>query len=186
MRGRGRPGEGAAKPTISGEVSTDSDPKPGMSPPGVSTDSRPSRAPTASACAPYHELITEALGRGRNAMAIWQDLIDDHGFGAQYASVRRYVAKLRGATPAAARVVTRLRALRIRSSHSTAMRAGRGRTAPTVVQRQVPRPASVAAVVSQPRLRPRAASKSGGATTTRSVSRSRASRSRGSPLRRGS
>jgi transposase len=38
-------------------------------------------------------------------MAIWQDLTDDHGFGAQYASVRRYVAKLRGATPAEARVV---------------------------------------------------------------------------------
>jgi transposase len=105
VRGRGRPGEGAAKPTVSGEVSTDSDPKAAISPPGVSTDSRPSRAPTASACAPYHELITEALGRGRNAMAIWQDLIDDHGFGARYASVRRYVAKLRGATPAEARVV---------------------------------------------------------------------------------
>ena len=44
-------------------------------------------------------------GRGRNAMAIWQDLIDDHGFSAKYASVRRYVAKLRGATPAEARVV---------------------------------------------------------------------------------
>lgn len=28
----------------------------------------------------YRELIAEALGRGRNAMAIWQDLVDDHGF----------------------------------------------------------------------------------------------------------
>jgi hypothetical protein len=26
-------------------------------------------------------------------MAIWQDLVDDHGFPAGYASVRRYVAK---------------------------------------------------------------------------------------------
>jgi transposase len=105
VRGRGRPGEGAAKPTISGEVSTDSESTPAISPPEVSTDSRPSRAPTASACEPYRELIAEALSRGRNAMAIWQDLTDDHGFGAQYASVRRYVAKLRGATPAEARVV---------------------------------------------------------------------------------
>jgi len=55
-----------------------------------------SRAPTASACEPYRELIELALGRGRNAMAIWQDLVDDHGFAARYASVRRFVNQLRG------------------------------------------------------------------------------------------
>jgi transposase len=54
------------------------------------------RAPTASACEPYRELIELALGRGRNAMAIWQDLVDEHGFPARYASVRRYVVKVRG------------------------------------------------------------------------------------------
>jgi hypothetical protein len=27
----------------------------------------------------------EALGCGRNAMAIWQDLVEDHGFAARYA-----------------------------------------------------------------------------------------------------
>src|SRR4051812_7396854 len=49
----------------------------------VSTDSgpiQPSRAPSASACEPYRELILEAVGRGRNAMAVWQDLVDGHGF----------------------------------------------------------------------------------------------------------
>jgi transposase len=56
----------------------------------------PSRAPTASTCEPYRELIELALGRGRNAMAIWQDLVDQHGFPARYASVRRFVGKLRG------------------------------------------------------------------------------------------
>jgi transposase len=55
-----------------------------------------SRAPTASACEPYRELIEQALARGRNAMAIWQDLVDDHGFRGRYASVRRFVVKLRG------------------------------------------------------------------------------------------
>jgi hypothetical protein len=29
-------------------------------------------------------------------MAIWQDLVDDHGFPGRYASVRRFVVKLRG------------------------------------------------------------------------------------------
>jgi transposase len=65
-------------------------------PAGPPPESPPRRAPTASACAPYRELIELALGRGRNAMAIWQDLVDQHGFPARYASVRRFVATLRG------------------------------------------------------------------------------------------
>ena len=32
-------------------------------------------------------------------MAIWQDLVTDHGFGHGYASVRRFVSKLRGEAP---------------------------------------------------------------------------------------
>ena len=88
---------GASNPATTGPVSTDAAPVPW--PPS------PSRAPSASACEPYRELITEALGRGRNAMAIWQDLVDDHGFAARYASVRRFVSTLRGSTTPAARVV---------------------------------------------------------------------------------
>ena len=104
VRGRGRPGEGAAKPAISGEVSTDPPAKPAISKPEVSTDSPPSRAPSASACAPHREQIEAALKLGRNAMAIWQDLVEE-GFTARYASVRRFVRQLRGRTPVEARVV---------------------------------------------------------------------------------
>ena len=46
-----------------------------------------------------------ALDRGRNAVAIYQDLVDDHGFTAKYASVRRFALKLRGAAPIETRVV---------------------------------------------------------------------------------
>src|SRR5438045_2850618 len=88
------PDAGQAKAATRAEVSTDSVPIP-----------RPARAPSASACEPYRELIAEALGRGRNAMAIWQDLVDDHGFAARYASVRRFVVTLRGASSPEARVV---------------------------------------------------------------------------------
>jgi hypothetical protein len=110
VRGRGRPSEASAKAAISRAVSTDpATPKPTISPPEVSTDpavvSAPQRAPTASACEPYRELIAEALQRGRNAMAIWQDLVDDHGFPARYASVRRFVVALRGTSIPEARVV---------------------------------------------------------------------------------
>ena len=105
VRGRGRPSERTAKPAITEGVSTDSAPKPAIPQTEVSTDSSPGPAPSASACAPYRELIEDALGRGRNAVAIYQDLVDDHGFTAKYASVKRFVAKLRGTTPADARVV---------------------------------------------------------------------------------
>jgi transposase len=57
------------------------------------------RAPRASACEPYRELIDLALERGRQAMAIWRDLVDEHGFPARYASVRRFVVKRRGQRP---------------------------------------------------------------------------------------
>ena len=56
----------------------------------------PSRSPTASACEPFHEVIQADLARGRNAMAIWQDLVDRTGFTGAYQSVKRYVRKLRG------------------------------------------------------------------------------------------
>jgi transposase len=63
-----------------------------------STDSeRPNRSPTASACEPCRELIELALLRGRNAMAIWQDLVSQHGFASGYQSVKRFVRRLRGA-----------------------------------------------------------------------------------------
>jgi transposase len=97
IRSRGRPGgEETSKPAISrGEVSTDS----------ARPEPAPGRAPAASACEPYRELIVEAVARGRNAMAIWQDLVDDHGFAARYASVRRFVRTLRASSPVDARVV---------------------------------------------------------------------------------
>jgi transposase len=105
----GRPRVWPPKPATTPAVSTDPEPSKPATTPAVSTDpahsSSPGRAPSASACEPYREVIAEALGRGRNAMAIWQDLVDDHGFAARYASVRRFVATLRGAAPAEPRVV---------------------------------------------------------------------------------
>ena len=45
---------------------------------------------TASSSEPYRELIALELERGRNAMGIWQDLVDGHGFTGGYQSVRRF------------------------------------------------------------------------------------------------
>jgi hypothetical protein len=59
-------------PATTPEVSTDPVPTPAA----VAASGRPGRAPTASACEPYRELIVDAVRRGRNAMAVWQDLVD--------------------------------------------------------------------------------------------------------------
>ena len=72
---------------------------------GEGTEPTPSRSPSASACEPHREVIEAALARGRNAMAIWQDLVDDHGFSAGYSSVRRFVLKLAGVARPEARVI---------------------------------------------------------------------------------
>jgi transposase len=63
------------------------------------------RAATASACEPFHEAIELGLSRGRNAMAIWQDLVADSGFSGSYQTVKRFVRKLRGTQPVQARAV---------------------------------------------------------------------------------
>ena len=57
---------------------------------------QPGRCPSASACEVHREAIEVGLSRGRNAMAIWQDLVDSCGFSGGYQSVKRFVRKLRG------------------------------------------------------------------------------------------
>jgi len=52
-----------------------------------------------SLCEPHREFIDAQLRLRRNAMAIYQDLVDQHGFAGQYNSVKRFVAKLRFKAP---------------------------------------------------------------------------------------
>jgi transposase len=96
----GRPS--TAKPAI--EVTPDSE-APSTAVPVAESAPLPGRSPTASACEPYREFIELGLSKGRNAKAIWQDLVDDHGFRGSYQSVKRFAGKLRGSRPPEARVV---------------------------------------------------------------------------------
>ena len=52
-----------------------------------------------SLCEPHREFIEAQLRLKRNATAIYQDLVDQHSFGGQYNSVKRFVAKLRHKEP---------------------------------------------------------------------------------------
>ena len=108
--------EDDSKPASPDGVSTDSaaEDSPKMAGPAIGTStettaSKPaaiaSRAPASSACEPYRDLIEAALRVGRNAKAIWQDLVSLHGFSAGYASVKRFVRKLSGARTPEERVV---------------------------------------------------------------------------------
>jgi transposase len=107
VRRPGRPSKETAKPAISTvEVTPDSEPpssKPAIT---VTTDFGAEKAPGPSTCEPFREIIKEALARGRNAKAIWQDLVDTHSFAGSYQSVKRFVRRQAGpATPDARAVI---------------------------------------------------------------------------------
>lgn len=75
---------GSANPATTSEVSTDPASEDAATAPGAAPElppefrqeAAPAHGPTASACEPYRHLIEDAVGVGRNAMAIWQDLVD--------------------------------------------------------------------------------------------------------------
>ncbi len=76
--------------------------------PGVATDlasqTAPPRPPTSapvspSKCDPHRSFIEAQVRLGRNATAIYQDLVDLFGFAGAYNSVKRFVARLRHKEP---------------------------------------------------------------------------------------
>jgi transposase len=52
-----------------------------------------------SACAPYREWIEKQVRLGRNAMSIYQDLVERYNFSNKYNSVKRYVRGLKKKEP---------------------------------------------------------------------------------------
>jgi transposase len=69
--------------------------------PTGSDDQKEASAPTVrpgpnSCCEPFRDVIQTMLEQGLSAQRIHQDLVTEHGFTAQYPSVRRFVARLLG------------------------------------------------------------------------------------------
>src|SRR6202140_720956 len=73
-------------------------------PPGFGEELEPKNSKR-SVCEPFREAIELGLSRGRDATAIWQDLVSESGFGGGYQTVKRYVRKLRGKQPLQPRAV---------------------------------------------------------------------------------
>ena len=54
---------------------------------------------TRSACEPHRVFIEEEVAKGRNAVAIYQDLVEHHAYEGAYNAVKRFVRKLRAHEP---------------------------------------------------------------------------------------
>jgi transposase len=100
-------GDGAAPATASAATPAQASAPRADSKPAheVSTNSVAGRSTTASACEPHRDFIELSLSKGRNAKAIYQDLVDDHGFTGRYSSVKRFVRRWRGKQTPEARAV---------------------------------------------------------------------------------
>jgi len=79
----------------------------GSLPPAAAQETDRKRSSSVSEA--FRETILRELSRGRNAMGIWQDLVDSHGFAGGYQSVKRLVRTLRGAASPEARVIIETR-----------------------------------------------------------------------------
>lgn len=91
--------EGSKSPII-GEVATGFELNPGQNPPPwppAPTDNPPTNSQ--SACEPHREWIEAQLKLGRNAMAIYQDLVERYAFYNRYNSVKRFVRQLKQKNP---------------------------------------------------------------------------------------
>ncbi len=74
-------------------------------PPALSEGGEAGTAPVAaspaspSACEPHRAWIESQVALGRNAVSIYQDLVETHGFGHAYNSVKRFVGRLKVCAP---------------------------------------------------------------------------------------
>ncbi len=91
-------GEMAAGQSVP-EVATDLAATAEQNVPEVATDSTSERGGplrSRSACEPHRPFIEAEAGKGRNAAAIFQDLVLHRGYTGAYDAVKRFVGKLRG------------------------------------------------------------------------------------------
>jgi len=74
-------------------------PRPPVPDPAPGTTASSTPPPSPSACEPHRAWIEIQVGLGRNAVSIYQDLVESHGFQHRYNSVKRFVAGLKARAP---------------------------------------------------------------------------------------
>ena len=92
------PGVATGTDPAGGQIPPPRPPAPGDAPP-VAAPTSEMPAASSSACAPHRAWIEAQVALGRNAVSIYQDLVEAHGFGHAYNSVKRFVARLKARAP---------------------------------------------------------------------------------------
>ena len=82
-----------------GSPSLEDQTPPPRPPASLGAEVHETRPAAASACEPHRSWIEAQVGLGRNAVAIYQDLVEAHGFTHAYNSVKRFVAALKARAP---------------------------------------------------------------------------------------
>ncbi len=94
----GSEGSPAGESGFGADPETGSDPKPAEvfagSPPKPAKVFPGSDLPPRSAAAAFHDEIVEKLEKKLSVQRIWQDLVEEYGYGHSYESVKRYVRRL--------------------------------------------------------------------------------------------
>lgn len=93
-------GEEAKSPWVAtgicaGEVAESADQNPPLRPPAAAVLTKEA----SSACAAHRAWIEQQVALGRNAVSIYQDLVESHGFTHRYNSVKRFVRSLKAREP---------------------------------------------------------------------------------------
>ena len=91
-----QPAKSPGVATGSGEPGEQTPPPRPPAPAGTPT---PDLSPTISACETYREWIEQQVALGRNAVSIFQDLVERHRFTHRYNSVKRFVRTLKARAP---------------------------------------------------------------------------------------
>lgn len=94
------PGVATGSPTVSAAaVGQTAPPRPPASPSASPPTPSPAGGTSTSLCEPHRAFIEAQLRLGRNAMAIYQEMVDEKGFTGGYNSVKRFAARLRVREP---------------------------------------------------------------------------------------
>ena len=89
----------ANSPGVATGSAADRDQNPPPRPPAVPDPAAAQPSRTISACEPHRDWIEAQVTLGRNAVSIYQDLVEAHGFPHCYNSVKRFVGRLKARAP---------------------------------------------------------------------------------------
>jgi transposase len=93
------PGVATGSEAVGTQIPPPRPPADGEAEPALGPAAKPATRSTPSACEPHRAWIEAQVQLGRNAVSIYQDLVDTYEFTHRYNAVKRFVARLRAREP---------------------------------------------------------------------------------------